>query len=121
MLLIFRRWFNNQFYQLMLDSSITWTPMYVRGQKSIFFLLHSKLFLQNAGNRRSPKYQFRATNSNGADVSNMLNTDFELLYHLDLDPTTFEAGCEVNVVSPLKAEYSQSKVHFVYCFFAGHC
>ena len=46
----------------------------------------------------------RATNSNGDDVSNMLNTDFELLYHLDLDPTTFEAGCEVNVVSPLKAE-----------------
>ena len=29
----------------------------------------------------------------------MLNTDFEVFYHLNLDPTTFEAGCDVNTVS----------------------
>ncbi len=54
---------------------------------------------QNVGNRTSPKYQFAATDSNGDDAGNFINTDFELLYHLDLDEETFEAGCSVDLVS----------------------
>ncbi len=50
------------------------------------------------GRRRSNKYMFRAVDSAWGEISNMVNTDFALLYDLDLDPTTAQAGCNVTLV-----------------------
>lgn len=71
--------FNNRFYTYMLNNSVSWAPQNV------------------ARPGEDPKFQIEAFEGS-VKRAMMLNTDFELFYHLDLDSNAMPT-CDMNVDS----------------------
>jgi hypothetical protein len=67
----------------------------------------NNIFSKNVANKTSPyKWQFNGSLADGETAGFRLNTDFELVYDLTLDPNTaqatclFNSGCGLSSVSP---------------------
>ena len=83
---------DNKYYQDMVDTSISWS---------------------NEQIKRSSKWQFSGSDSNGNDIGTRLNTDLELVYDLTLaddDSCTCQVGTECDLTEDYDLVQSYANV-----------